>query len=497
LLFLCFWVTRVASLDAVPLHNDEGLHLTRAVEVWRGHPFWEISDGKIVNHWLIAAFDPRSAPVFVGRYATVLVSMVGLAAGVSLARRLWGGDAALFACAMWFASPYLFFFERLALADAQAGALVVLTLWACIRLAERGRHRDAVLTGLFLALAALFKLTAAPYALMVLLVVALMGRVSWRRRVVNLLTVGVVVAACFAVPLGYLALKGQDFGVALGWVGGGGNASIFEQFAANLEHFAVWLWQFGGLWGIVALAMLVGLALLAKMAKDGFKLIVAVLAPLGAIMALGTEALPRHYAVALPVLCVLVGGGLECLDDWWHNAALGQWVRSVIVALFILWVFNFGLYGDFYVSNVRDGFPAAVWSQYFTDHSAGFGLREAVRALPETVEPPDAPVIASMFPDSCRRANFYAAPGFDMTCTGAPGVDAITAALAEHGTVYVLVEAAGVIGVDVDTLDGVIATRIAGYPRPGECELPDDPLRPDHPNASSVVLWRLEAKQQE
>jgi hypothetical protein len=412
---------------------------------------------------------------------------------------LWGINAALLACAMWFASSYLFFFERLALADAQAGALVVLTLWACVRLAERGRHRDAVLTGLFLALAALFKLTAAPYALMVLLVVTLMGRVSWRRCVVNLLTVGVVVAACFAVPLGYLALKGQDFGVALGWVGGGGDASIFEQFAANLEHFAAWLWQFG-VWGINALALAVGLALLAKMAKDGFKLIVAVLAPLALIMALGTEALPRHYAVALPALCVLAGAGLgvdlKCLGDWWHNAALGQWVRSVIVALFILWVFNFGLYGDFYASNVRDGFPAAVWSQYFTDHSAGFGLREAVHAFPETVEPPGTPVIASMFPDSCRRANFYAAPGRAMTCADAPSTDAITAALTEHNTVYVLVEAAGVIGVDVETLDGVTATRVAGYPRPQEFEFSDHPLPSDHPDAPSVVLWRLEVKQQ-
>jgi len=30
-ILLILWATRVSSLDALPLHNDEGLHLTRAV----------------------------------------------------------------------------------------------------------------------------------------------------------------------------------------------------------------------------------------------------------------------------------------------------------------------------------------------------------------------------------------------------------------------------------------------------------------------------------
>ncbi|MBL8166041.1 MAG: hypothetical protein JNJ61_28915, partial [Anaerolineae bacterium] len=78
---LALWLTRAAALELLPLHNDEGLHLTRAVEVWNGHPFWVISDGKIINHWLIAAFYPQNAPAFAGRIATVFVALLGLAAG--------------------------------------------------------------------------------------------------------------------------------------------------------------------------------------------------------------------------------------------------------------------------------------------------------------------------------------------------------------------------------------------------------------------------------
>ena len=87
LLLLILWLSRIPALDALPLHNDEGLHLTRAVEVWNLHPFWEIRDGKIINQWAIALFYPQNAPVFAGRIATIFVSLIGFAGGYALIRR--------------------------------------------------------------------------------------------------------------------------------------------------------------------------------------------------------------------------------------------------------------------------------------------------------------------------------------------------------------------------------------------------------------------------
>ncbi|MBZ0293191.1 MAG: hypothetical protein K8L99_11555, partial [Anaerolineae bacterium] len=125
--------------------------------------------------------------------------------------------------------------------------------------------------------------------------------------------------------------------------------------------------------------------------------------------------------------------------------------------------------------------PDAVRTQYITDHSAGYGLREAVFALPETVEPA-ATIIASMFPDSCRRANFYAQAEFELTCVTAPGTAEIEQALADAGVVYVLVDSAPLIGVDVGTL-AAQAELVAAYPRPGEDAV-----------SASVNLWRLESR---
>ncbi|MDX2136854.1 MAG: hypothetical protein SF123_02075, partial [Chloroflexota bacterium] len=103
-----------------------------------------------------------------------------------------------------------------------------------------------------------------------------------------------------------------------------------------------------------------------------------------------------------------------------------------------------------------------------------------VQAFPQTIARPDIPIIGSMYPDSCRRANFHAPPSMTLVCGDAPMRAAIEQALATHGAVYVLVEQAGVIGMDVTTLDET-GTLLAAYPRAGETA-----------DTASVVLWWVE-----
>jgi 4-amino-4-deoxy-L-arabinose transferase-like glycosyltransferase len=472
LLLLMLWATRLPALDALPLHNDEGLHLRRALEVWNGHPFWDISDGKIINHWLIAAFYPQSAPVFAGRVATLFTSLAGLAAGYALAWRvagLWGG---LLAGALWLGSPYLFFFERLALSDAQAGSLVTLALWLALLVAHSGRWR--LRAGLALGAAALFKFTAVPFALMLTLVVGLLGRGTVRQRVASLLWMALAAALCFAPPLAYLALRGRDFfGVALGWLGG--SAGDQPVISANLSRLAEQLTGFGTTaW---ALLLLVGLALLLVFGRrDGRALLLAALLPLAVMIALGREVLPRHYVAALPVLLALAGCGFGLLINWLAEPRERWTLAGVALALLAFSIIPF--MRTAYHDPAALPLPAAVRTQYITDHSAGYGLREAVQALPVIIEP-GVPIIASLFPDSCRRANFYAQPGFALVCVNAPGLPEITQALGESGVVYVLVDNAPLIGLDVTLVDA-LAQQVAVFPRPAEDAA-----------SASVVLWRL------
>lgn len=472
-LLLVLWATRWLALDALPLHNDEGLHLTRALAVWDGHPFWAISDGKIVNHWLIAALVPQSAPVIAGRAATILVALVGFSAGYTLLWRRFGERAALLGGALWIAAPYLFFFERLAFSDAQAGALVVVTLWAALTFTRSGRLRDAVLTGLALGVATLFKFTAAPYALGVLLVIALAGDLSARVRWRGLAAIAVTGAACFVVPLAYVLVKEGGFETAFGWLGGGGDGGALD----NLRRLWNQLVGFqGDVWAVLLIGGLALFVALQPGGRDAGLLALAWALPLLVIVVLGKEVQSRHFVVALPLALLLAGAGLSAgLERLPRRAALP--IGAVLIGVLAV---QSGVVMRQAARSPGDLIlPVEIRTEHITQHSAGFGLREAMRELPQTVGSPDAPIVASMFPDSCRRANFYAPEGYALRCVTAPGLDALLAALAESETVYVLVERAPV-GLDPSTLE-VPATQVAAYPRPGETA-----------EEASVTLWRVE-----
>jgi hypothetical protein len=200
------------------------------------------------------------------------------------------------------------------------------------------------------------------------------------------------------------------------------------------------------------------------------------LVPLLAIILLGSEVLSRHFVVALPLALILSGAGLSyALTDLVPAA---KRTSAVAISALLLVSIITHLWGS-YIDPGELELPAIMRTQYITDHSSGYGLREAVQALPALV-PEASTVIASMFPDSCHRANFYATPGFALMCTEAPGRTEIEAALANGEPVYVLADNAPNIGIDVVVLEAN-AERVAAFPRPGETEA----------NAS-VVLWRLE-----
>jgi 4-amino-4-deoxy-L-arabinose transferase-like glycosyltransferase len=462
-LLLFLFATRLHNLTALPLHNDEGLHITRALAVWDGHPFWNISDGKIINHWLIAAFYPQHAPDFVARLPTVFVALVGLAAGYALVRHWFGGAAAAWGGVMWITAPYLFFYERLAQSDPQAGALVLVAVWAAVLLAERGAVRWALLTGGALAAATLMKFTAAPFALTVLLVVVFVGGAPVWVRARHLGVIGAVGAALVAVPMIYLLLSGQPFfAIAMGWLGDGTSTGLWTAnaggFWAQLGGFG----RLGGLWRVIFAAGLV--VFVWRGGWRAARLLAFVSVPLLLIIALSSVVFPRHFVVTLPALLLLSGAGWGLLLRARYAAGM---LAAVLVAGWVAFAW------DAYTQPGRIHAPPLVRLEYVEAHSAGFALRDAAADIPALV-PPGAPIVASMFPASCRRANLYLPPGYAMRCVDAPGTEAVQGALARHAAVYVLVEESPGIG---DLPPGSHADLLHRYPRPG--------------GVSSVALYRV------
>ena len=479
-LLLLFWISRIWQIAALPLHVDEGIHLRTALKVWEGNPLWRVSNGKIIGHWPIALLLPQNEPVFVARLATVLVVLVGFAAGYTLARRFFGQRAALLAALLWIAAPYAFFFERMALMDAQTGALAVLALWAALELLRRDRLWIAVLTSLIIMIAILFKLTALPLIATVGFIVLFLGKQRLARRVLYLIVIGLTLTVFAAIPL-VIALPRL-----LGSSGGAGTGTFsldlsLTQIANNLTAFAESLTGFDTL--IWPGLLLLGLILLVWLRrKDGTVLVIAPLPLLLAIVLFSSAVFYRYFAVVLPLWLVLGGAGLGLALNLMPSTALRRLLTAGVVALLLVGLLPFAQTA--YTDPGHLPLPSFIRLQYITEHSAGFGLREAMRDLPDTIDQPNTPIIASMFADSCRRANFYAPNDFQLTCTDHLGVAEVETALQALGQVYILSDRPPHTGIDIRTIDGH-ATRLAVYPRPG-----------DPADAPAITLWRVERSPQ-
>ena len=134
--------------------------------------------------------------------------------------------------------------------------------------------------------------------------------------------------------------------------------------------------------------------------------------PLGLIIGLGSELMPRHYVVCLPILLVLAGGGLGRLFTALPAGSVRLGTQIAAVGALVVAVMPFMLLAY----TIPDQLPLTVIEQhqYLIDYSAGYGLREAVLDFPNTIGSSGTPVIASMYADGCRRANFYDVRGFNM-----------------------------------------------------------------------------------
>ncbi len=87
---------------------------------------------------------------------------------------------------------------------------------------------------MFLALATLFKFTAAPLAITIILIVLFVGDRLRGQRVSNLLLIGFVGGLSVIGPVIYAALYGGGFSIALNWLGAlHGSGSTF---GLNIER---------------------------------------------------------------------------------------------------------------------------------------------------------------------------------------------------------------------------------------------------------------------
>lgn len=163
-LLLLIWLARLVAVDSFPPFIDEMLHVHGSEQVYTENVLANADLGRQLTIWWLALFQPHLAsPIWVGRVATLLAVLPGVAAMMSIGKltgRTWG---MLLAGALYLFSAYHHFFDRMALADPVSAAAVSLALYFSFRLSRRLKWVDALMTGLLLFLAFGAKVSTLPY----------------------------------------------------------------------------------------------------------------------------------------------------------------------------------------------------------------------------------------------------------------------------------------------------------------------------------------------
>jgi len=390
LLFL-YWLTRTYALTVFPLFLDEASHLTRAQGVWRGSPFYLLETGKALAPYLAALFYPFSGAVFIGRYAVILLGVLGLAAGYGVGRALHSRGAGILLMALWIGAPHLFFFERMTLVDTTIGAMAMVALWWAIRALRSGRPFAAVLCGAALALTVFAKLTGLVFLLLPILAALFITEKPFRLRLrqagIALLVAGVILAPA---ALYILSQKADPTGQSTALTSLD-PASLPQRAGGNIAAIAnAFRIYYGDLFLIIAALTVIGFVLTAP--RRALLLIGGFLLPLAAISLTANSLWLRYTTPAAPFLLLIVVIGAAVQIDAVaraNRAAEKPFALATLWAAPLMWIAFWGLpfmitaYGDPAALRLPEGDRA----EYITWIPGGFGIAEASAWFSHTQTP--------------------------------------------------------------------------------------------------------------
>lgn len=373
ILLVAYCLVRFHALLALPVFLDEAVHIRWAQSMWTVYfiPWQAVSDGRLVNIVWIAVFWPFEGGLWLGRAATVLLGLAGLAALMRTSQMLFGQRAARAAGLLYIAAPLAFFFDRMALADGVSASLVSLSLYLCLRASRRSAHAILVLPASFAFTSLLFVKLNNVLLLFVPALALLLAKTSIRRVIsIYALTAGAVI-----VMLAALVGRGHsDLGLDL-LSARTGDASPVMGNVIGIAR-SLWLWLTPG----IALLALIGSGLCLRH-KPGWIALGLVGIPMIGLGLISQTIENRFLAPTVP--------GLVMLASWMPSFLSGHSQKSFRLLYIIGGLIALILpIGFIYTAYTRPGalsLPPGDEFQYLSGWPSGFGLPEAAAKLQGTI----------------------------------------------------------------------------------------------------------------
>lgn len=382
ILGVLYFFTRLYSLTLLPIFTDEAIYIywAKFIATTQSHWFIALTDGKPPPlTWIIGillTIFPQDWYLIAGRLPSVFFGFITLVGTYKLAQLLFHSRKAAFIASLLVVfSPFMLVYERLALYDAQLTAMLIWSVYFCVKTAKTMSLKYAVLWGVFLGLGFLSKPPALLYLLITpvcffFLVPINTIKGNWKKiliciAVVTFLSEGMNNMQRISGAYQTSLIKNQQFQQPLEEL----IKNPFALLPSNIYVFSTWLYSYYT--PLVLLGVFVGFVLTIKIKRrEGLMLFLLWIGPIIAFAIAGRQIFPRYLLFMTPYAFIAISYSLSLL---WEKKKGGLAAVFILIVLLILPLrFSYRLLTDPAIAPL----PTADYNQLVAEHPSGYGLDE-------------------------------------------------------------------------------------------------------------------------
>ena len=389
LILLIYLLFRLPNLTYQPVFADEAIYI-RWAQVMKSEPtlrFLPLSDGKTpLFMWIMMpVFKVFADPLFAGRILAVFSGLGTLVGVFLLGRIFFNRRVALLSAFLVAVTPYMVFFDRLALVDTMLAAFTVWSILISLLVVKYKRIDLAMVLGFVLGSGILTK-TPGMFNLVTMPLAILTINFFAKDRLKQFLKASGLFAIAIGIGWGiYNALRlGPGFSSLSSrnsdYVRDPADLLInpLDPFIPHLRDLIEWWPLFLGF--PVILAIVAGI-IFAVLKKNRYLIIIFLIAlgPLLVQMALLRTFTARYMLFSIPPLLVVAAFGLDNLLNLTKKYALPS--LAALLLILTIWPANF----TYKLLTDIENTPLSKNERrgYLEDWTAGYGLREIAAYLEE------------------------------------------------------------------------------------------------------------------
>lgn len=432
LLLWALWAIRAHNVMALPVFVDESLHILRAQVVY---DFTDakasILPAKLLLYYYFGLFGLEDVGgAWLARQAIVLLAPLGAALSFMLARilfRRW--SIGILTIGLYALTPFLLFFERMALADSFAMIFGLALAILSIRFARQPSQKGALWVGLLLGIAMLAKLLALPWAVLPAIAVYFFGnknqvsirQLFWHQYRRHFIIIGLSAGLLLAPSAAYMVYQEmnppenkiesveQDLFVPEA-------NSRLAQVSDNLETY-IEASRLMFTDALLVILFTLGIWQLSRIPQEALYLIAFTLSVWILVIITAARPSTRYLVLGVPTILILVAAGINSLFQYIiqrreASIHISYAAFGITIVLIGLW----GANGLGFITTAWDDptdlnlAERDIW-EYYQNSAAGYGLREAALDLPNLAPIPDHPsgdlIPVAAFVGACHTMRLY------------------------------------------------------------------------------------------